>query len=205
MTKPRLVYFDFAGSRGEECRIALHLAGVDFDDVRVARADWPARKSQSPFGSMPILELAGQPPLGESNAILVYIGRQHGLHPKDDLQAAYHEALMSYCEELRHHVSPVLRIADEPQKRNAREELARNYLSVWGSNVERQLGDHPFVGGDKVHVVDIKLYLVVRWLISGTVDHLPTTVFDHCPKLKRLCQRVGEHAGVKAWLERSAR
>ena len=27
MTKPRLVYFDFAGSRGEECRIALHLAG----------------------------------------------------------------------------------------------------------------------------------------------------------------------------------
>ena len=41
---------------------------------------------------MPVLELAGQPPLGESNAILVYIGRQHGLHPKDDLQAAYHEA-----------------------------------------------------------------------------------------------------------------
>ena len=80
MSKPRLVYFDFAGSRGEECRIALHLAGVDFDDVRVAGADWPARKPQSPFGSMPILELDGQPPLGESNAILVYIGRQHGLH-----------------------------------------------------------------------------------------------------------------------------
>ena len=35
MSKPRLTYFDFAGSRGEECRIALHLAGIDFDDVRV--------------------------------------------------------------------------------------------------------------------------------------------------------------------------
>ena len=33
MSKPRLIYFDFAGSRGEECRIALHLAGVDFDDA----------------------------------------------------------------------------------------------------------------------------------------------------------------------------
>lgn len=44
MTKPRLAYFDFAGSRGEECRIALHLAGVDFDDVRVAGADWPASR-----------------------------------------------------------------------------------------------------------------------------------------------------------------
>ena len=205
MTKPRLVYFDFAGSRGEECRIALHLAGVEFDDVRVAGADWPARKPQTPFGSMPVLELDGQPTLGESNAILVYIGRQHGLHPKDDLQAAYHEALMGYAEDLRHHVSPVLRITDDAQKRGAREELARNYLSVWGSNVERQLGDHPFVGGDTIHVVDIKLYMVVRWLTSGVVDHLPTNVFDHCPKLKRLCQRVGEHAGVKAWLERPAR
>ena len=35
MNKSRLTYFDFAGSRGEECRIALHLAGIDFDDMRV--------------------------------------------------------------------------------------------------------------------------------------------------------------------------
>jgi len=205
MTKPRLIYFDFAGSRGEECRMALHLAGVDFDDVRVTSAEWPTRKPHTPFGSMPVLELEGKPPLGESNAILVYIGRQHGLHPKDDLQAAYHEALMSYAESLRHHVSPVLRITDEAQKRSAREELARNYLPTWGTHVERQLGDHPFVGGDKLQVADLKLYMVVRWLISGTVDHVPTTLFDHCPKLKRLCQQVGEHAGVKSWLERSAR
>jgi hypothetical protein len=53
-------------------------------------------------------------------------------------------------------------------------------------------------------VVDIKLYMVVRWLISGTIDHVPTSVLDHCPKLKRLCQRVGEHPGVKAWLERAS-
>jgi glutathione S-transferase len=35
MSRPRLIYFDFAGSRGEECRIALHLVGIDFEDVRV--------------------------------------------------------------------------------------------------------------------------------------------------------------------------
>lgn len=95
MSKPRLIYFDFAGSRGEECRIALHLAGVDFEDVRIPGADWPALKAKTPCGSMPILELTGKPPLAQSNAILVYIGRQYGLHPKDDLEAAYHEALMS--------------------------------------------------------------------------------------------------------------
>jgi glutathione S-transferase len=203
MHKPRLIYFDFAGSRGEECRIALHLAGVDFDDVRVASAEWPTLKHQTPFGSLPILELAGKPPLAQSNAILVYIGRQHGLHPKDDLEAAYHEALMNYVEDLRHNVGPTLRITDEAQRRTAREELARNYLPTWGTNVERQLGKHPFVGGDKLQVVDLKLYMVVRWFISGTVDHVPTTVFDHCPKLKRVYEEVREHSGVKAWLERT--
>ena len=53
MSKPRLIYFDFAGSRGEECRIALHLAGVDFDDVRIPIAEWPELKPQTPFGSLP--------------------------------------------------------------------------------------------------------------------------------------------------------
>ena len=205
MSKPRLIYFDFAGSRGEECRIALHLAGVDFDDVRVPTAEWPSLKPQTPFGSLPVLELPGKSPLAQSNAILVYIGRQHGLHPKNDFEAAQHEALMDHVEDLRHTVSPTLRISDETQKRVAREELARVYLPTWGTNVENQLTDHPFVGGDKLHVVDLKLYMIVRWFASGTVDHVPKTVFDHCPKLMRVCREVGEHSGVKAWLGRTAR
>jgi prostaglandin-H2 D-isomerase / glutathione transferase len=202
MSKPRLIYFDFAGSRGEECRIALHLAGIDFEDVRIPSAEWPALKRKTPFGSLPILELSGKPPLAQSNAILVYIGRQHGLHPTDNFQAAQHEALMNYVEDLRHTVGPTLRITDETQKRAAREELARDYLPTWGTNVENQLADHPFVDGATLHVVDIKLYMIVRWFASGTIDHVPPTVFDHCVKLKRVYREVGEHPRVKAWLDR---
>jgi len=204
MSKPRLIYFDFAGSRGEECRIALYLAGVDFDDVRVPTEEWPLLKPKTPFGALPVLELAGKRPLAQSNAILVYIGRQHGLHPEDDFEAATHEALMEYVEDLRHTVGPTMRISDEAQKRAAREELARTYLPTWGTSVENQLTNHPFVGGDKLHVVDLKLYMIVRWLASGSVDHVPKTVFNHCPKLMRVYREVGEHAGVKAWLERTS-
>jgi glutathione S-transferase len=203
MSKPRLIYFDFAGSRGEECRLALHLGGIDFDDVRIKNADWPALKPQTPFGSLPVLELPGKAPLAQSNAILVYVGRQCGLHPTDAYEAAQHEALMEYVEDLRHHVAPILRIADEAQKRMAREEFASNYLQTWGANVEKQLGDHPFVSGAKLSVVDLKLYMIVRWYVSGTVDHVPTTVFDLYPKLKRIHQSVSDHAGVKIWLERT--
>jgi glutathione S-transferase len=204
MSKPRLIYFDFAGSRGEECRMAMHVAGIDFDDVRVKSADWPALKAGTPFGAMPVLEMPGKPPLAHSNAILVYIVRQHGLHPADAFEAARHEALMCAAEDLRHAITPTLRITDPEQKRTAREALAANALATWGSQVERQLGDAPFAGGQSLQVADIKLYMVVRWLTSGTLDHVPTTVFDHCPKLLRLYRAVGEHPGIKAWLAKPA-
>ena len=200
MSRPRLIYFDFAGSRGEECRIALHLAGIDFEDVRVKGEDWPAMKASTPFGAMPVLEIPGKPPLAHSNAILVFIGRQHRLHPADAFEAARQESLMCAVEELRHTITPTLRIADPEQKRQAREALAANELRTWGSQVDRQLGDGPFIGGATLQVADLKLYMVVRWLTAGTLDHVPTTVLDHCPKLLRLFRAVGEHEGVKAWL-----
>src|SRR4030095_12029670 len=194
--------FDAAGSRGEECRTALHLAGVDFEDVRIQGSDWPSLKAGMPFGAMPVLELPGKPPLAHSNAILVLIGRQYGLHPTDAFEAARHEALMCAVEELRHTITPTLRITDPERKREAREALAANELRTWGGQVERQLGGGPFVGGATLQVSDLKLYMVVRWLTTGTLGHVPTTVLDHCPRLLRLYRAVGEHPGVKAWRAR---
>ena len=205
MSRPRLIYFVFAGSRGEECRMALHLAGIDFEDVRVKSDDWPAMKANTPFGAMPVLEIPGKAPLAHSNAILVFIGRQHRLHPADAFEAARHEALMCAVEELRHTITPTLRITDPELRRQAREALVANDLRAWGSQVERQLGDGVFIGGALLQVADLKLYMVVRWLTTGTLDHVPTAVFDRCPKLLRLYRAVGEHEGVKAWLAKPGR
>ena len=57
MTKPKLIYFDAPVSRGEECRLALHLAGIDFEDARINPAAWHAMKEQMPYGGLPVLEL----------------------------------------------------------------------------------------------------------------------------------------------------
>jgi len=37
MANVKVTYFDFAGSRGEEVRLALAIAGVAFDDERIER------------------------------------------------------------------------------------------------------------------------------------------------------------------------
>lgn len=199
MPRPKLTYFDAPVSRGEECRLALHVAGVDFEDNRLKRDAWLALKPSTPFGSVPLLEMPGHPTLADSTAILVLIGRQHGLHPKDDFEAARHESIMSYVEIMRHNVSPTLRMEDAAQKKAAREALATGYLPTWGANIEKQIGDGPFFGGAAIQVVDLKLHMAVRWFRGGALDHIPATVLAAFPKLNRVCDAVAEHPRVKEW------
>jgi glutathione S-transferase len=200
MSKPKLTYFDIPASRGEECRLALFLSGIEFEDHRIKGSDWAALKPTTPYGSMPILELPGKPPLAHSNAILRLIGSRHGLHPTDDFEAARHEAMMIFVEEVRHTVSPTLRMAD-PEKTAKRQDIAANFLPGWAKFAERHI-EGPFFAGTKLHVVDLKLFMIVRWFALGTVDHIPSTVFDPFPKLMGVYKAVGDDARIKAWFAR---
>lgn len=199
MSKPKLTYFDAPVSRGEEVRLALHIAGVEFEDERIKFEQWPSRKAGTPYGSLPVLELPGKPALAQTNAILVLIGRKHGLHPKDDFDAAQHEAMMNHVEDLRLMVGPTMRMGDA-EKKAAREALAANYMPAWAQATEKNISDAgPFFGGAKLNVVDLKLHMAVRWFIGGKVDHIPATIFAGCPKLIRIHDAVRDHAGVKSW------
>jgi len=202
MTKPKLIYFDAPVSRGEECRLALHLAGIDFEDVRIKGSDWPAMKAQTPYGGLPVLELPGRAPLAHSNAILVMIGRQHGLHPTDEFEAARHEGMMQHVEDLRAVVGPTIRMS-EPEKKAAREAIVADYLPAWARSAEKNIPGEPFFGGAKLNVVDLKLHMAVRWFIGGKVDHIPATIFAGYPKLMRVHEAVRDHAGVKSWYSKT--
>ena len=199
MNRPKLTYFDAPVSRGEECRLALHIAGVDFEDERIKREKWPALKPTTPYGSVPYLSIPGRPRVAHSNAILVYVGRENGLHPLDHFEAAQHEAMMSHVEDLRARVSPTIRIADAEEKKKAREALVADYLPNWGAQAEANLGAGPFFAGEKLHVVDLKVYMAVHWFAGGAVDHIPATIFAGFPRLTRVHDAVRNDARVKAW------
>jgi glutathione S-transferase len=151
---------------------------------------------------MPILEIPGKPPLAHANAILVLIGRKHGLHPDDPFEAARHEGMMQHVEDLRGAVGPTISMP-AAEKQAAREKLASGYLPAWAAATERNLIAGPFFAGTAIQVVDLKLHMAVRWFNGGKVDHIPATIFDAYPKLTKLHDAVRDHAGVKAWAARA--
>ena len=192
-----LTYFDFDGSRGLECRLALKVAGVDFDDVRVNRAQWLDLKPTLPYGALPVLDVDGSR-LPHSTAILTYVGRTHGLHPSDPLTAAKHEALMSSVEDLRNKVPGGGLMEDE--KKTAREAFAEGWLSRWAQTVSDNI-QGPFVEGEALNVVDIKLYVILRAYLGGTYDHIDPAMFEAWPKLKALHDAVDAQAAVQGYLQ----
>lgn len=198
MSHIKLTYFDFAGSRGEECRLALCIAGVDFEDHRVDLKDWPSMKASTPFGSLPVIEFEGEGTLAQSNAILTLIGQRHGLLPKNDFQAAKHLAILDAGEELRAEVACTTVFKDPEARKQAREAFAQGYLRQWSGCMEKQILG-PFVAGTAISVADIKLYMVTNWFKKGVLDHVPTNVFDDFPKLDALNAAVAAHPNVVAW------
>jgi prostaglandin-H2 D-isomerase / glutathione transferase len=201
MTKPILTYFDFPRSRGEECRLALFLAGVDFEDRRITSKDWAALKPTTPFGSLPVFEIPGKPPVSQSNAILGHIGRRYGLLPRDEWEAMRLESLLSACEDLRHTVNRTTGIKDIEELKRKRAELVEGPVLAWAKNMERQIVG-PFAGGTDISVADIKIYVIVNWFKSGVLDHVPTDVFASFPKLEGVWQSVKQHPKVMEWYAR---
>jgi glutathione S-transferase len=202
MTHYTLSYFDFHGGRGEDCRLALHLAGAEWTDDRVKGPDWPARKPKTPFGAMPVLEVSGRGTLAQSNAILAYLGRTFGLHPTDAFEAARHEMLMAAVEDLRSGMNPVLAIKEPAEKAAARGKLATETIPEWAGRMEACLGDGgPYVAGETLHVADLKIYVLAKWFASGSIDLVPADVLTPFARLWRIHETVKAHPGVVAYYE----
>lgn len=198
MAKYKLTYFDMPASRGEECRMALYAAGVDFEDNRIPFEQWPALKASTPFGALPILELPDKPALAQSNAILAYVGRRYDLHPQDAWEAARHEAILVAVEELRAALVPSGQLKDPAEKKRAREELAQGALKVWGAQMEKQIRG-TFVGGERLQVADLKLFQIMHSFRRGVLDHIPGDIFREFVKLDGVYAAVERHPKIIEW------
>lgn len=103
MSKYKLTYFDIDGGRAESIRIEFHVAGINFEDIRISFDEFSEMRSGMRFTCVPVLEIDGAQ-VTQSNAISRYIGKMAALYPKDDLQALYCDEVLGVLEDLTYRI-----------------------------------------------------------------------------------------------------
>jgi len=203
MAKLKLTYFDFDGGRGEPARLALHIGDVAFEDHRIAGKDWPAFRDQTPFLAMPILEVDGRV-VSQSNSINRYVGKLTGLYPKDDWQAFLCDEVMDAAEDISTQIAQTIDLPEDAKKK-ARAELAAGRLPRYLEQFEARLkaaGGEYFVDR-RLTVADLKVFMLIRWLRSGALDHIPIDLVDRvAPQLVKHFDRVANHPKIAAYYQR---
>jgi glutathione S-transferase len=200
MPKLKLTYFDFHGGRGEPARLALSIGGIPFEDDRVAPSDWPARKPDTPFGALPVLEVDGQT-LAQSNAINRYVGKLTDLYPLDPWQAALCDEVMGVVEDINTKLAATFFLPEE-EKKPQRKALVEGPLPFYLTRLQQRLEAHGgrYFAGDRLSVADLKVFVWIRHLKSGVLDHVPADLPDRvAPKLVEHYERVKNDPRVHAY------
>jgi len=200
MPSYKLTYFDIDGGRAEPVRIALHAAGVEFEDNRLSFPEFGEMRKDTRFNSVPVLELDGTA-VTQSNAISRYVGKMAGLYPDDDMQALYCDEVLDALEDILHYIVPTFGLKGD-ELREAREKLANGWLSTYVRGLDELLarGGGEYFAGGALTVADLKAFVELRWLRSGNLDHIPTDLVDRlAPALVAHQERVAADPRVVAY------
>lgn len=200
MPQLKLNYFDFHGGRAEPVRLALHLGGVAFEDHRFTFPEFAEVRKATPFGQVPTLEVDGVH-VTQCDAILRYAGKLAGLYPTDPWQALLCDEVAYVVEEASVRIGPTFRMSGEEQKA-ARLALVNGSMPVYLAWLQAQLQAHggEFFADNRLTVADLKVFVDVRGLNSGRLDHVPTDLVERvAPALNAHAQRVANTPGVQAY------
>lgn len=179
----KLSYFDLPG-RGEAARLCMVVGGIAFTDDRVAFADWPRLKAETPWLTLPYVELEGGRRIAQTHAILRFLGSQTTprLYPTDLVQAACVDELLDAVNDIQVVVNAAGQGLPPEEKEAKRKEAvesgtAYTLLSKLDSYIAANgAGGHAV--GDALTIADIKIFTALTFIVSGFFDGVPATALD---------------------------
>lgn len=209
MQKHTLVYFAIGG-RGEPIRLSFAIGGLPFTNKVMDFSDFKAAKPALPMGQLPTLEVEDESGkkkvLGQSNAMLRYVGQKAGLYPTEPMEALEVDMIVDTIEAAATLVSVTvagpqsLYIADEPWPKEKVLEIRAKLLEPGNmNNVHYYLGilenilianGSGWFVGDRPTIADTKAHHLVSWLIGGILDGISESCLDEFPLLKGIYAKI---------------
>ncbi len=197
MPQLKLTYFDFHGGRAEPARLALAIGGIAFQDHRFTFPEFAEVRKATPFGQVPTLQVDGVQ-VTQCDSILRYAGKLAGLYPTDPFQALLCDEVMYVVEEAAVKLGPTFRMTGDAQK-EARLALVNGAMPVYLGWLQSQLLAHggEYFADQRLTVADLKVFVDVRGLNSGRLDHVPTDLVEKvAPLLNAHMNRIAQTPAV---------
>ena len=197
MSQLKLTYFDIHGGRGEPARLAFHIGGVAFEDHRFAFSEFAELRKSTPFGQVPVLHVDGVL-VTQSDAITRYAGKLAGLYPQDAYQALLCDEVLDVVEDAQIKMGPTYGMTGDALKQ-AREALVEGPLPLVLRWLQAQLEAHggTYFADNRLTIADLKVFVYVRGLNSGRLDHVPTDLVEKlAPQLNAHARRIARTPAV---------
>jgi len=202
----KLIYLDHHYWRAECARVALHIAGVAFEDARMGYDEMYGSGALT-FGTFPALVVQGKGVINQTQAIARYVGHLTGLYPTDPFLAAKCDEAIDALTDCSDLITATMQCKNPQQKVQWRQQLiaSNGRLAMFLSGLETLLQQDgsspvPHVAGNSLSVADLAIWRAVGWLSSGVLDGIPTTYVQKCyPHLWALHSAVDQMPKVAEW------
>ncbi|XP_035824165.1 probable glutathione S-transferase 7 [Aplysia californica] len=195
--KIKLTYFDIRG-RAEVARLVLAAAKIPYEDIRIGFDQWPALKSSTPLGSVPVLEVDGQK-FTQSVAIAAYLAKENGLYGSSALEQLAIDQVALAREDLTQAVGKFMSEKDEKKKaeleKTLKEEQEPKFLGFFNKLIKENPTKSGFVVGSKITLADLVVFETTQMLSEKE----PQTL-DKYPEIKALRTKVTGSDGIKQYL-----
>jgi glutathione S-transferase len=215
-----LYYWPGIQGRGEFVRLALEEAGAEYVDV--------ARGPQGVRAIMRLMKDAGHPPfappvlkngdlvIGQTAAILLYLGAQHGLAPKDPAGGLWtHQIQLTIADfvneahDTHHPVGSSLYYEDQKDEALRRAEDFRQnripkFLAWFEEVLDRNPSGSGHLVGAAVTYADLSLFQIVEGL-SYAFPNATRNALKNTPRVAALHAAVAERPRIRSYLESERR
>eukprot|EP00310_Coccolithus_braarudii_P002369 CAMPEP_0183366872 /NCGR_PEP_ID=MMETSP0164_2-20130417/90404_1 /TAXON_ID=221442 /ORGANISM="Coccolithus pelagicus ssp braarudi, Strain PLY182g" /LENGTH=289 /DNA_ID=CAMNT_0025542699 /DNA_START=98 /DNA_END=967 /DNA_ORIENTATION=- len=201
----RLIYFGLPG-RGEAIRLALAIGGVDFEDTRVPFPAWGRVKPTTPWGTLPVLELADGSQLAQARSVLRLVGKCTSLYPADPLLAHRVDELMDALEDLGVTITNAGQGLPKEEKETARLTAVSEggvvyaMLAKIDAFIEANGAGGYAVGAD-MSIASILTFTNMGRLVGGVFCGVPPSVCNPFPNIQAVRKTVGSNPAVVAWYD----